>query len=93
VGDFHLLFFASFLAHSPLYEPQFKFDALPTFKSSGVRQLSRPAANIFSSSLKFGERCQDIEVARALDEHNIPPPTGRGPWQASQVRRLLARLS
>jgi hypothetical protein len=35
----------------PLYEPQFKFDALPTFKSAGVRQLSRPAANIFFAEL------------------------------------------
>jgi hypothetical protein len=31
-------------------------------------------------------------IARALDERNIPPPTGRRCWQAMQVRRLLARL-
>jgi hypothetical protein len=31
-------------------------------------------------------------IVRALDARNIPPPTGRGRWQVTQVRRLLARL-
>jgi hypothetical protein len=31
-------------------------------------------------------------IATALNERNIPTPTGRKTWQAVQVRRLLARL-
>jgi hypothetical protein len=31
-------------------------------------------------------------IARALNARGIPTPTGRGRWQAAQVRRLLERL-
>jgi len=31
-------------------------------------------------------------TATALNERNIPTPTGRKEWQAVQVRRVLARL-
>jgi hypothetical protein len=31
-------------------------------------------------------------IARALNERGIQPPRGHG-WQATQVRRLLARLA
>jgi hypothetical protein len=31
-------------------------------------------------------------IAMALNERDIPTPTGRKTWQTVQVRRLLARL-
>jgi hypothetical protein len=31
-------------------------------------------------------------IAAALNAREVPTPWGRGSWQASQVRRLLARL-
>jgi Recombinase len=32
------------------------------------------------------------DIAAALNERGIPTASGKGPWQASQVRRMLARL-
>jgi hypothetical protein len=31
-------------------------------------------------------------IARALNVHGVPTVTGKGQWDSSQVRRVLARL-
>jgi hypothetical protein len=32
-------------------------------------------------------------IAEALNERRVPTPRGRGHWYATQVRRVLARMS
>jgi Recombinase len=75
-----------------------KFSGNPPTATLRAAEVRIAGAN--ESAAKLAPIVKDIQaagvtslrgIARALNERGIPPPRGHG-WQATQVRRPLARL-